>query len=622
MQNFTVTDRPDKRFEGEFQVNPEPGHTPNATEEAYRKRLQAALDELAADATKDKDEAAQIPADVLTSRKRARDTAIASLRSSAESNLAADAAIQNVEAIQTKYQSDTSAAVDGPPKFETVQDNSRFPGYFVVNQTAFAQLTTLEQDYLKQVRDLLNTLAEAADKDQDSLGENFPKMMAHKAARENAASRLRWDVNFVGGGSLTAEAGSGSLKSILKEYHGRIEQVDRPKLQIDDRPDARFLGDFLIKVSDDSQEASNRDLHIYAAQLREILRQLAKDHVSDQDRNFTESVKQQRADLRQTMANALRQDAETVSKGLVSALAAANNASSSKGRYIRDLELASGTLFKISILGEDQNVTGVKLDVNRDLMPPNNVASPEKQALYTAILAAQTVIKTVCHRIESGEDKTLCGRLFGAQQIATAGERAKLLRNTYLTKLAEIAKHGLEGPHTALAQLALTSMRNEFVAHEGPRIKNSYVCRLGLACGIAAGIFLLAYTLIATGWVEREFWKIHKPFFLAGTGAAIGTWLSFSIREVELSFDRLGVVEADLLDPAFRVLFVVALTIAACLLFWTGVMNIEIGNLKTTPGSFGQAGSIALLVGVFCGLSERALATSISGRAATFVKGL
>lgn len=189
-----------------------------------------------------------------------------------------------------------------------------------------------------------------------------------------------------------------------------------------------------------------------------------------------------------------------------------------------------------------------------------------------------------------------------------------------MRKLAAIGKLGLEGPNTTLAKLALDSLRNEFVAHEGPRIKNSYVCRLGPACGTAAALFLLAYVLVATGLVEREFWKLHKSFLLAGAGAAIGTRLSFSIREVELSFEHLGVVEADLLDPTFRVLFVVALATTACLLFWTGVMNIEIGNLKTTPGEFGRAGTVALLVGVFCGLSERALATSVSGRAATFVK--
>ena len=76
------------------------------------------------------------------------------------------------------------------------------------------------------------------------------------------------------------------------------------------------------------------------------------------------------------------------------------------------------------------------------------------------------------------------------------------------------------------------------------------------------------------------------------------------------------------IDPLVRVIFVVSLTTLACLLFWTGVMNIEIGALKTNAPVFGRSGSIAFLVGALCGLSERALATAISGRAATFVKGI
>jgi hypothetical protein len=58
------------------------------------------------------------------------------------------------------------------------------------------------------------------------------------------------------------------------------------------------------------------------------------------------------------------------------------------------------------------------------------------------------------------------------------------------------------------------------------------------------------------------------------------------------------------------------------LLFWTSAINIEIGSLRTGPDFFKRAGSIAILVGMFCGLSERALATAISGRAAAFVKGV
>lgn len=74
--------------------------------------------------------------------------------------------------------------------------------------------------------------------------------------------------------------------------------------------------------------------------------------------------------------------------------------------------------------------------------------------------------------------------------------------------------------------------------------------------------------------------------------------------------------------PAMRILFVVVLAMAACLLFWNGAVNIEIGNLKTGPQSFQLAGSVAFVIGLFCGLSERALATAIAGRAAAFVKGV
>jgi hypothetical protein len=110
----------------------------------------------------------------------------------------------------------------------------------------------------------------------------------------------------------------------------------------------------------------------------------------------------------------------------------------------------------------------------------------------------------------------------------------------------------------------------------------------------------------------------HNSFCLVGGAAAVGTWLSFSIRRVTLSFDDLAVLEEDLLDPSLRVIFVVALTMAACLLFETKALNIEIGELKTSQLS----GATALLVGVFFGLSERALATAVSGRATAFVKGV
>ena len=74
-----------------------------------------------------------------------------------------------------------------------------------------------------------------------------------------------------------------------------------------------------------------------------------------------------------------------------------------------------------------------------------------------------------------------------------------------------------------------------------------------------------------------------------------------------------------MLDPSLRIMFVIGLTLTGCLLFWTGVINIEIGSLKTNATEFMHNGSIAMLIGVFFGISERALATAISGRAVAFV---
>jgi hypothetical protein len=111
-------------------------------------------------------------------------------------------------------------------------------------------------------------------------------------------------------------------------------------------------------------------------------------------------------------------------------------------------------------------------------------------------------------------------------------------------------------------------------------------------------------------------------FLLAGAGAAAGTWVSFAIRRLDLPFEELTMLEEESLDPPFRILFVTALTLIVCLLFWNSAINIEIGNLKTGPDFFKNNGTIAILIGMFCGLSERALATAVSGRAAAFVKGV
>jgi hypothetical protein len=194
-------------------------------------------------------------------------------------------------------------------------------------------------------------------------------------------------------------------------------------------------------------------------------------------------------------------------------------------------------------------------------------------------------------------------------------------------RLVAIGKLGLQDLHVELGTLALNGFRADFVAQEAGKIKNAYLRSLGLISIGTALAFLIFYFLVTENARDASgFWHYYWVFLIAGAGAAIGTWLSFSMRRVTLGFDELGVLEEDRLDPSIRVIFVVALTMVICLLFWTGAVNLEIGNLKTSgladPSSKLPLGAISLLVGIFCGIAERTLATAISGRAAAFVRSV
>lgn len=318
----------------------------------------------------------------------------------------------------------------------------------------------------------------------------------------------------------------------------------------------------------------------------------------------------------------LRQQAEKVVAGTCTPDEAADHAFVQRGWYLANQARRSERLFKVY---EDRDSNGIPTDIIISVSTEGVIGpttpTEEQQALFVAIENARTVVSTVASRIESGQG----GLLGGGVGEARSKERADAIRKRFLQGLAEIAKVGLEGPHSQLAKAALDTLKSEFVANEAGRIKNGYVVALGKAAAVAAAICLaLHFTLVQLD-VDNPLFR-YRVFFAAAAGAAVGTWLSFSIRRVTLTFEELAVIEEDLLDPGLRIVFVLLLTIVVLLLFWTGVMNIEIGQLKT--GDLRNArtglpmGSIAFLIGSFCGMAERALATAMSGRAAAFVRTL
>lgn len=385
----------------------------------------------------------------------------------------------------------------------------------------------------------------------------------------------------------------------------------------------RFSGEFSLGAAPCHTATSAEQAYVGA--LSRVMDLMERDSSEDplgSDEGST-ALKQARTERRVQALKELRDEANEFLDNHLSAQIAADNAFVIRGKYRADIDRLTNSFFLVEPVLENGRVIDVIVHVSEDLPITRDPAAQAKQGLYVALDNARTVVKTVARRLEDRAERWW--RTKGARERDQL--RARRLREEYMGKLVEIGKLGLQNPHVELGNLALRGFRADFVAQEAGRIKNTYLRSLGLTAGIVALAFFIFYILVTRNPQDTiGFWNTHWVFLIAGAGAAIGTWLSFSIRRVTLSFDDLGILEEDRLDPGIRIIFVVALTIVVCLLFWTGAMNLEIGNLKTSgladPTSKLPLGAISLLIGIFCGIAERALATAISGRAAAFVRSV
>jgi hypothetical protein len=302
--------------------------------------------------------------------------------------------------------------------------------------------------------------------------------------------------------------------------------------------------------------------------------------------------------LRTYVAKLLRKDAEKFVDGQIDPTKAYENVLIEKGRYLQGADDSY-----------DSNRITITLETNCKLatglvehIPDGLHLTDEKATLIDVMTTTQTVFNAVRN-----------------QQNKKSPLADKVLDN-YTRKLAGIGRVGLvTDPKLGLAQVY--SLQRDYLANEAPRIKHLYVSRLFV---ISLVLFVAAY--LYARWHDFTEWpdlqlilRSHKEFFLLAAGAAVGAWLSFSSRDQNLAFADLGSLDGDFAGPLFLVLFATGFTTVVGLLFWTGALTVGLGNMSSS--NIANA-SIALLIGLFCGLSERALATGISARAATFVQGV
>lgn len=436
-----------------------------------------------------------------------------------------------------------------------------------------------------------------------------------RAYRGSTTAALRRIAGRLVDGTIDADEARRDIAKATQEY-----TQNYPDIVAEDKTPARFPKDFSIRKQNYEPDPEETK---FLERIDEVLNKLSDDQADDKTR-YSEARFDARQECRKQAAITLRKEFEEFRKKAVIATKATDNVLVTQGIYIAKRDRLKLPLFEVKLILESDpkkpsRAVSIEIRVREGLPPPDDQPSQEKRELFVQVNRAWTVIDTVCLNIR--ERATIMeNRRWSKGRADRERERADQIVDEYIRKLHNVAVNGLEGSHTELASAALRELRAQFTAQQAGRIKNIYVRSLGIAAGVAAASLLALYAFITNyvgGW-----WYGHRSFLIAAAGAAIGSWLSFSIRRVTLSFEELGVLEDDLLDPSVRILFVIGLTLTACLLFWTEVMNIQVGDLKTNATEFMQTGSIAMLLGIFFGLSERVLATAISGRATTFVRGI
>lgn len=494
-------------------------------------------------------------------------------------------------------------------------DPARLPGDFRIAPAQAHTPSDAERTVLDNIMRALDQLAAQAAADARA-HVRLSILQARVAFRTAQIAELR----MVGDELVNGPADIAATADRSAEIARRVT-ASVPDVALVDTTPPRFAGEVRIAIvnyTPDQAEQMYFDAH------QETIDGFAADEAADLRANYPDPALQARRAHRAEAVDKLKETFSFWKAAEVGADVAAANVSYATGFYAAQRARMKRKLFTVSaVRGTDRDDRyNVALDITvADGLPaPNDQPTQDQRDLYVEISRAETVVDAVCRQIRARAHSRWWRR-------AEEDQRGLRLLGEYIDKLVGIARIGLEQPHTQLAKLAINSLREEFVAREAREILNRYVRRLGGWSFSFAALFLIVYIAARNYACDNagpcdSWWYAHRSFLLAATGASLGTWASFSVRQINLTFEQLASPEEQLLDAPLRVIFVVVLTMAACLLFWTGAINLKIGELNTEASAFSKVGSVALLIGFFCGLSERALSSAIAGRATAFVGGI
>lgn len=295
------------------------------------------------------------------------------------------------------------------------------------------------------------------------------------------------------------------------------------------------------------------------------------------------------------------------------------------------LALGGGNILRgaytIWVADKDGNLIDPPADpLNRDRDP--NPAHPEALDIYYVL--EDTPQPPPAEQVELQLDIDKVMRAVTLLYLGSKPVRMEKFR-AYFVRLFRIAQLGMEGQNAvpAVARGVLSAVTAELIDDEAGRIKNGHLIKLGLYAIAYSTVCFVLYTTIylfpAGGFVNGlKSMRVDPPllasFAVLLLGCFVGVWLSYAMRKSAFTLIDLTRTEEDRLAPELRLVFAGLLAMIIGLLFALGFVEVRIGDVSFTD--IKSSPMLALLVGLFCGISELALPASIGTRAQSFINSL
>jgi len=233
----------------------------------------------------------------------------------------------------------------------------------------------------------------------------------------------------------------------------------------------------------------------------------------------------------------------------------------------------------------------------------------EQQAVIVDVYRAKTVVNIVFERRE---------------KLRATSQKTSSVKSLYLKELRDIAMVAADSTAGAVhARKRLEAFQDSFVAREAEVVKNQHLRVLGMHCLVFGTALLLPIVFLSfftKASTSSDSWHPLLILLVMAAASCMGTWLSFSLRKVSITYGDLAGLEEDRLDPVGRVIFVMLLTVVGGLILLSGLFEIKIAEKSLAfagTGSFdpGQQLIMAVLIGAFAGIAERSLSGLVTKQA-------